>query len=220
MERKTRSSLATAVGVGLMTLACAAPQPPAEEGDPIDWAALEPGLEADIALSAAPPHLREGAEVWVLGDDGFERVRRGTNGFACLVVRAGPVFAPMCLDPEGVRTTLQDHLMTAELAARGLAAEAVADSLRTAYGDGRLEAPGPGIAYMLSPDFVRFDRESGEVSTVFPPHLMFYAPYRTNEDIGALPDHVDSHVHPYVLSPGTPGAVIIVVPNPALGGAR
>ena len=106
------------------------------------------------------------------------------------------------------------------MTARGLAPAAVSDSIRSAYDQGRLKAPGPGIAYMLSPDFVRVDQETGSVSAVFPPHLMFYAPYKTNEDIGALAEHDDSRVYPYVLSPGTPGAVVIVVPNDSLSRRR
>ena len=40
------------------------------------------------------------------------------------------------------------------------------------------------------------------------PHVMFYAPYATNEDIGS--DGKDPFA-PWVLNPGTPHAYVIVV---------
>ncbi|MBL0892210.1 MAG: hypothetical protein IBJ19_16590, partial [Gemmatimonadaceae bacterium] len=36
--------------------------------------------EQELALSAAPAHLRAGAAVYVYGTRGFERVRTGSNG--------------------------------------------------------------------------------------------------------------------------------------------
>ena len=85
--------------------------------------------------------------------------------------------------------------------------------MREAYESGRLEAPQrPGIAYMLSEEFVRIDPESGETERVFPPHLMFYAPGLSNEDIGALPEHNGGTEHPWILRPGRPTSYIIVVP--------
>jgi hypothetical protein len=42
----------------------------------------------ELALSALPPHLREGATVCVLNPSkGFEVARKGTNGFNTLVAQ-------------------------------------------------------------------------------------------------------------------------------------
>jgi len=40
----------------------------------------------------------------------------------------------------------------------------------------------------------------------FPGHLMFYAPYATQKDVGSGPGA------PYIVAPGTPHALMIVVP--------
>src|SRR5262245_55138649 len=53
-------------------------------------APLPPDLEIQLALSALPPHLRDGATVYVLNPaKDFEVARQGTNGFHALVARTG-----------------------------------------------------------------------------------------------------------------------------------
>src|SRR3954452_10817107 len=52
--------------------------------------ALPRDLEIQLALSALPPHLRDGATVYVLNPDkGFEVARKGSNGFHAFVARTG-----------------------------------------------------------------------------------------------------------------------------------
>ncbi|PKN30463.1 MAG: hypothetical protein CVU64_03300 [Deltaproteobacteria bacterium HGW-Deltaproteobacteria-21] len=47
-------------------------------------------LEIQLAQSALPPHLRDGATVYVLNPDkGFEVARKGTNEFHAFVARTG-----------------------------------------------------------------------------------------------------------------------------------
>ena len=57
------------------------------------------------------------------------------------------------------------------------------------FAQGRFQSPSKtGVAYMLAGD-VKFDRKSGQLSTVeFPPHYMIYAPGVTNADIGVTGD--------------------------------
>lgn len=177
------------------------------------WQELTPEREIRLALSAAPEHLRPGAAVYVRGDKGFERVRESANGFACLVLRGGGIYAPVCYDREGARTTLLANLRQEALRASGITEEEVNAVLEREYAEGKLEAPTrPGIAYMLSQEFVEVDPETGETKQFFPPHLMFYAPYLTNEDIGATEADNGSYTKPWILSPGTPSAYVIVVP--------
>ena len=47
----------------------------------------------------------------------------------------------------------------------------------------------------------------------FPGHLMFYAPYATQKDVGAGPGA------PFIVAPGTPHALMIVVPAPGTHGS-
>jgi hypothetical protein len=67
-----------------------------------------PEAETEMALSAAPEHLRAEAAVYVLRRDGFVKARGGTNGFTCLVLRENGRTAPICYDAEGSQTTLLD----------------------------------------------------------------------------------------------------------------
>ena len=45
-------------------------------------------LEARFALSALPPHLRDGATIYLFDQaKGYVLNRKGTNGFSCIVMR-------------------------------------------------------------------------------------------------------------------------------------
>src|SRR5437868_13381652 len=65
--------------------------------------------EIELALKAAPVHLREDAAVFVFTKNGYEEVRPGNNGFNCMVNRDGMqngdgAVHPTCWDPDGSRT--------------------------------------------------------------------------------------------------------------------
>ena len=87
-------------------------------------------LETRFALSAAPPHLRDGATIFLLDPaKGYVLNRQGTNGVSCVVVRSdwqfvqpfrNDIYWAVCFDAEGSRTLLHDYLGAAELRARGL----------------------------------------------------------------------------------------------------
>ncbi|HYT67226.1 MAG TPA: hypothetical protein VEL51_12450, partial [Vicinamibacterales bacterium] len=48
---------------------------------------LPRALEIELALSAAPKHLREDATVWILDKSGYAIARKGANAFSCVVSR-------------------------------------------------------------------------------------------------------------------------------------
>src|SRR5215475_13009758 len=78
--------------------------------------------EIQLALEAAPEHLRAEATVYVFGMNGYRKVRTGTNGFTCLVNRDGNQrgdddLKPTCWDPEGSRTIIPVMLRVGELLA-------------------------------------------------------------------------------------------------------
>ena len=146
--------------------------------------------EIELALKAAPIHLRAGAAVFVFGKTGYERVRAGTNGFNCMVNRDGlqngdTAVHPTCWDPEGSRTILPVMLRVGELMAQGKSANDIKREIDEGFSQGRFQSPAKtGIAYMLAGD-IKFDSATGKLSTVaFPPHYMIYAPGVTNADIG------------------------------------
>ncbi len=180
-------------------------------------AELEPDAEVEMALSAAPEHLRAEAGVYRLGADGYELVRPSANGFTCLVEREPSLgLAPVCHDREGSETIVPATLAKARLQRQGKSPEEIRAFLDSAYAAGRLIAPRrPGIAYMLSDHFSQAHPETGNRQCIFPPHVMFYAPYMKNADIGAGPKHRGSVDQPWILNEGRPNAYILVVSRSA-----
>ncbi|HEV7180626.1 MAG TPA: hypothetical protein VGN11_12200 [Candidatus Baltobacteraceae bacterium] len=170
-----------------------------------------------LAMTAAPPDVSGRATIYVLGPHGFEKAREGTNGVSCLIDRSfeGAVsmsIEPKCFDPEGTRAFLPISLRTEQLRAMGKTeAEVNADILR-GYKDGRFHAPSkPGLIYMLSKvNVVPMNPQNTRFAHV-PGHLMFYAPYMKREDLGYT--STSSKMVPYLADPGTPYAMMIVIPK-------
>jgi hypothetical protein len=173
--------------------------------------------QIQLALSAAPPEIASKATVYILGPKGYEKAREGTNGVSCLVERtfAGTVqtsVGPMCYDAEGSRTLLLVLLFTEEMRAQGKSEEQIKADIATGYKEGRFKAPSkPGVCYMLSSENYLYNPETKK-SGPFPGHLMFYAPYMTAKDFGY--SAVSSSMQPYLVEPGKPNAMLVVVPAP------
>jgi len=172
--------LATAI-VALIALAPLHAQPAA----PTDFPLLPRELEIELALSAAPPHLREGAALLVLDPTGYVSARTGTNAYTCVVSRrSGDVF-PVCWDAEGTRALLPVDLDAATLRLSGTSNAEIDRQVADGFATGRYRAPSrTGLAYMLSSLRYRIDEE-GHVTKANPlPHVMFYGPQLTDADIG------------------------------------
>jgi hypothetical protein len=177
---------------------------------PTDVPQLDRNREFTMALSAAPPELRADAGVYVLERSGFVLVRASRNGFNCLVERDSHVTAPVCYDAEGSRTTLQASLERARIMASGADGPSVDRMIDAEYRAGRLRPPTkPGIAYMLSHDFVKLDSKTGKAKIMYPPHVMVYAPFLRNEDIGVSKQFVRSTTHVWVEASGKPDACLV-----------
>ena len=148
---------------------------------------LPRALEIELALNAAPKHLRDQATVWVLDRTGYTIARRGTNAFACIVSRrAGDVF-PVCWDAEGARSLLPIDVDDAQMRLAGKSGAEVEASVVERFRSGAYHSPArPGIAYMLSPMRYGIDEHGVVTRTVSNPHLMFYGPNLTDEDIGGV----------------------------------
>ena len=165
-----------------------------------------------LAESAAPPEISSKATVYLLERTGYVRVREGTNGFSCIVDRQTPWNSePTCFDVEGTATTLPTRLFVEGERAKGRTEEQIKIELDEGYKSGNFKAPTrPGIVYMMSSEGVLL--VSGNKLVPIPPHLMFYAPYATDKDIGSPPSAINM---PRVIRPGQPDAYIIVIPGPA-----
>ena len=177
-------------------------------------------LEARFALSAAPPHLREEATIYVLDPSkGYVLNHKGTNGVSCIVVRSDWQFPtsafrddiawPVCFDAEGSKTLLQDYVYAAELRAKGLDAKQVHSEVTKRFGSASYPNPTRnGIAYMIAPVMRGFVK-GPEPATMNMPHYMFYAPGLTDADIGGKP----FSKYPFMLkmSPGRDDVIILLV---------
>ena len=173
--------------------------------------------ERQIALaeSAAPAEVSSKATVYILGPKGFEKARKGTNGFTCFVGRhfvkpTETTVEPTCFDAEGSRTTWIVRMREEELRSSGRSEAEIKADIANGYKKGRFKDPGkPGLLYMMSSEN-RLPSGKGTTSS-FPPHLMFYAPSMTTKDIG-----FDSQPQLDYLGMTHPGAadnLIVVVPT-------
>ncbi|MEM7048130.1 MAG: hypothetical protein AAF604_00640 [Acidobacteriota bacterium] len=146
---------------------------------------LPESCESALALSAAPEHLRRAATVYVLRRAGYERLKEGENNFTCIVNRDHPrVIKPTCFDREGARTIIPKILFFGEQLMAGKTPAAISEAVDQGFAEGRFISPErPGVAYMLSRYNRPYDAANDKLRW-FPPHVMFYAPNLTNEDIG------------------------------------
>jgi len=165
----------------------------------------------ELATSAAPPEISSKATVYLLERTGYVKVRGGTNGFTCIVERETPLtMEPECYDAEGSATTLLTRFYTEEQRAKGTGEDQIKAGIEQGYKSGKFRAPRKiGIVYMMSEHNHVLRPDTHEIIH-FAPHLMFYAPYVTDADIGSPPS---ARNMPFVVHPGQPDALIIVVPR-------
>ncbi|WP_119269301.1 hypothetical protein [Taklimakanibacter deserti] len=171
-------------------------------------------LEARFALSAAPKALRDQASVYLLDPgSGYTLHRQGTNGVACIVQRTAweladfrdDIYIPLCYDAQGTQTYLKYIMDAATLRAQGLSPAALKAEIEKRYKDKTYKVPEkPGLSYMVGPVMRTIGPPDMQVHTMAMPHLMFYAPYTTNEDIGAVPDldNPESLLNPFIDKQG------------------
>lgn len=206
----------------LMSSPCRAQtKTPTETSAPPKLEIMPEALEIRFASSAAPPHLRDNATIYVLDPaKGYVMSRQGTNGVSCIVVRsdwqwASPPFRddiywPVCYDSEGSKTLLQDYFYAAELRARGMDSKQVHEAVTKRFGTSASPNPSrTGVAYMIAPIMRGYTSAPGPV-TMNMPHYMFYAPGVKDAEIGG---HGFSKQYPFILnmSPGRDDYIILLV---------
>jgi hypothetical protein len=164
-----------------------------------------------LAESAAPPEVSSKATVYVLEKSGYVKVREGTNGFSCFVDRQSLLnLEPTCFDAEGSATTLLTRLFVEEQRGQGKSEEEIAAAVADGYKTGKFQAPRkPGIAYMMSESGFLYIPSANKIVHL-PQHLMFYAPYVTDKDIGSPPAAANM---PHLVRPGQPDGYIVVFPK-------
>jgi hypothetical protein len=173
---------------------------------------MGPDIEAGLAASAAPPAIAKRARIFVLRRGGFVLYREGSNGFTCFVARTVPgEVEPICyLDREETHTLVAREFEEQKLREGGVSDAEVDAGIGKSYREGSLRSPQSfGLAYMLSP-CNQVSNQQGKI-VAEPPHLMFYAPYATNAELGLTPSHDHAgHFSPFILFEGEPWAFLVV----------
>jgi len=140
--------------------------------------------EIALARSAAPGSISDGAEVMVLGREGYKTAVKGTNGFLCIVERSWgastdqtefwnpKIRAPHCFNAQATRSFAPIYLMKTRLALAGKSKPEIAPAIATALDKKELPALEPGaMAYMMSKQQYLNDRDR-----TWHPHAMFFFP--------------------------------------------
>jgi hypothetical protein len=204
------------LGACLLGLAAHASAAPAAAQTP---QLIERQREIALALSARPSFAADKAAVYVLEKSGYMKVRDSGNGFTAIVQHSLPTAQePRCMDAEGTRTHLPRILKVAELRAQGKTREEIQRLVADAFAKGIFQPPArAGIDYMLSTENV-VPNEKGEIGP-FPPHVMIYAPYMTNAEMGVDKTRLGPDGNPsgplFVAGEGSPHALIIIPVPPA-----
>ena len=173
-------------------------------------------LETQFALSAVPPALRERASVYLLDPSkGYYLSRQGTSSLNCIVQRTAweyvdfrnDIYWPVCYDAAGTKTLLKVIMDAAALRAQGMDPAALKAEITKRFRDRAYKAPEKfGVSYMVGPLMRAAAPPDRKVHTMPMPHLMFYAPYVTNEEIGAMPDLkvMATLLYPFIDEHGIP----------------
>jgi hypothetical protein len=171
---------------------------------------MPPKLETQFALSALPPAMRDHATVYLLDPKkGYQLSRQGTSGVTCLVERTAweqadfrnDIYVPLCYDAEGSKTFLKVIMDTAALRVQGMSPAALKAEIENRYRNKTYKIPEKaGLSYMVAPVMRTWMLPDWRVHTMPMPHLMFYAPNLTNQDIGAVPH--SSLSDPFVFKEG------------------
>jgi len=140
--------------------------------------------EIALARSAAPGSISDGAEVMVLGREGYKIAVKGTNGFLCIVERSWgqstdqaefwnpKMRAPHCFNAQAARTFAPIYLMKTRLVLTGKSKADIAQAIATALNKKEVPALEPGaMAYMMSKQ-----QYLNDLGKVWHSHAMFFFP--------------------------------------------
>jgi hypothetical protein len=166
---------------------------PYPEMAPLEQYLMDRDAEVALARTAAPESISRDAKILVLGRQGYETAAEGKNGFVCVVQRAWmspyasaefwnpKIRAPLCFNPQAVRSILPITYKRTEMALTGLSKTQIMQWTKDAYAKKVLPALEPGaMCYMMSKGAYLTDDDDHNLS-----HLMFYTPLMDGADWGA-----------------------------------
>ena len=173
---------------------------------------LSVDCEQALALSALPTRLRDQASVYILNEKGFEKTRTSEGPFSCIVARNHPQsIIPQCVDAAGRDTILPAIIFRTEQSLNGKQPDQIAKQFESMAEDGTFVAPArPGLSYMMSPFNKIYSHKTNDFIAAGP-HVMYYAPNLSNEDIGGsfeaatqhnrgVPFMIEQGIHAYMVS--------------------
>ena len=178
--------------------------------------------EIALAKSAAPAVISDHATIKVFTEKGYVVAHEGDNGFMCFVMRGftgAPTFtplpvrmisydpktlAPICLNPQAVRTVLPYYELRTKLGIEQKTPEQIAQAVQEAYSKGEIpKRDVVSFGYMWSADQVL--GPGGH----WHPHVMVFAPNYVNSMIGS--EEIGGHL-PAVSDDGGPPFAVVVIP--------
>ena len=118
------------------------------------------------------------------------------------------ILYPISFDSAGVKAQMRVFFDAAEMQAKGTPPEELKRIMKDRYKTGYYKAPErAGISYMVSPVLRTYFNpdESDGVVTLNIPHVMYYAPNVSNEDIGG---GKLGGMYPFVIMQGPHGYII------------
>jgi hypothetical protein len=173
------------------------PNAPYANMAPVDqYLMADRNAEIALARTAAPKSISDGAEVLLLGRDGYTTAVKGENGFVCLVERAFSAStdfsefwnpknrSPICLNAAAARGHVPLQKLKAKLVLAGKSKAEIAQAVTAAFDNKELPLPEPGaMCYMMSKQQYLNDGAKN-----WHPHLMWFVPGDAGKSWGALPD--------------------------------
>lgn len=188
---------------------------------PLSAYLMPPDAEVALAKSAAPATISDRATIKVFTETGYVVAHEGDNGFVCFVMRGftgAPTFtplqvrmisydpktlAPICLNPQAVRTVLPYYELRTKLGIEGKTPEQIATAVQEAYSKGEIpKRDVVSFGYMWSADQVL--GPGGH----WHPHVMVFAPNYVNSMIGN--EEIGGHLPAVSDDAGTPFSVIVI----------
>jgi len=194
-----------------VALAALSAPPPALVAQDSPPDAVSPEVQVALALQAAPEAFRDDATVMgYLADGSVEVFREGTNSLICL----GPDPTASSFSVSCYHEDMEPYMARGrELRAQGVEGPA-RDSIRWAEVEaGELEVPYGAALHVLHGS--GFDPETATIQDAFL-RWVIYTPGATAESTGLRTS--PSGIEPWLMSPGTPGAHIMVTPPRDGGG--
>lgn len=168
---------------------------------------LPQDLEVELALSALPQDLQDGAAIYVRdAKKGFVLYRKSTNEWTTFVVRTSVRFheaewdyaypsdqlIPIAFDKVGMGHHAIPFFDIERMRINGVSAKEAKEILRRRFADGTYKAPARGgTSYMLAPIHRAYmePAKSDLIGTVSFPHHMPYAPHVNPATLGSMDPH-------------------------------